>query len=349
MTFLSFIDSLHGRRISRAFWDYYKVSGVIDDSCYKVEALNASDSQGPGEAEFSMLRLKDIERQRELFDDMESESESETSEDDEFTRSVDIHGNPKTKRSGSLDTLLSERFKIRSDSQGSSLFKDFVHDKNFDFLAYKHELRRAQFVDWCKARRGSEIKVVGKNSQIFTIHKKSMNFDNEIFCMIFFTGKAIEPPDDGKHVMWSDMLSSSPFSKSLDDSESLYMLPYYLKPKEEPTRKILTISTLQLHRAINDRIQDEINLEPRPIPKMPRSRSTSQSIQEVFPFDRPRMKVVGGGGVIAKYESPFRSKVITNSGSLSSRTLPSHMTLRRGDLGRENVHAEIRLDQVKTI
>ena len=162
----------------------------------------------------------------------------------------------------------------------------------------------------------------------------------------FFTGKAIEPPDDGKHVMWSDMLSSSPFSKSLDDSESLYMLPYYLKPKEEPTRKILTISTLQLHRAINDRIQDEINLEPRPIPKMPRSRSTSQSIQEVFPFDRPRMKVVGGGGVIAKYESPFRSKVITNSGSLSSRTLPSHMTLRRGDLGRENVHAEIRLDQV---
>ena len=163
---------------------------------------------------------------------------------------------------------------------------------------------------------------------------------------IFLVGKAIEPPDDGKHVMWSDMLSSSPFSKSLDDSESLYMLPYYLKPKEEPTRKILTISTLQLHRAINDRIQDEINLGPKPIPRLPRM-STSTSIQEVFPFDKPRMKVVGGGGVIAKYESPFRSKVITNSGSLSSRTLPSHMTLHRGDLGRENIHAEIRLDQVK--
>ena len=116
---------------------------MIDDSCYKIEALNASDSQGPGEAEFSMLRLKDIDRQRELFDDMESESESETSEDeDEFTKSVDIHGNPKPKRSGSLDTLLSERFKIRTDSKGSSLFKDFVYEKNFDFLAYKHELRR---------------------------------------------------------------------------------------------------------------------------------------------------------------------------------------------------------------
>ena len=111
-----------------------------------------------------MLRLKDIDRQRELFDDMESESESETSEDeDEFTKSVDIHGNPKPKRSGSLDTLLSERFKIRTDSKGSSLFKDFVYEKNFDFLAYKHELRRAQLMDWCKARRGSEIRIVGKN------------------------------------------------------------------------------------------------------------------------------------------------------------------------------------------
>ena len=59
-----FLDSLHGRRICRAFWDYYKVTGVIDDSCYKINALlPASEMEGPGEAEFSMLRLKDIERQ----------------------------------------------------------------------------------------------------------------------------------------------------------------------------------------------------------------------------------------------------------------------------------------------
>ena len=104
--------------------------------------------------------------------------------------------------------------------------------------------------------------------------------------LFLFTGKAIEPPDDRKHVMWSDLSRNSPFSKSLDDSESLYMLPYYLKPKEEPTRKILTISTLQLHRAINDRIQDEIDfpsVKPR-LTKM--SSSKSNSIQEVFPFDR---------------------------------------------------------------
>jgi len=63
-----FSDSLHGRRICRAFWDYYKVTGTIDDSIY-LQTLNQLDSetQGPGEAEFSMLRLKDIARQRELF------------------------------------------------------------------------------------------------------------------------------------------------------------------------------------------------------------------------------------------------------------------------------------------
>lgn len=80
------------------------------------------------------------------------------------------------------------------------------------------------------------------------------------------------------------------------------MLPYYLKPKEAPTRKILTISTLQLHRAINDRIQDEqiqMDIQEEVV-------SRKSSIPEVFPFDKPRKKVVGGGGVIAKYESPFR-------------------------------------------
>ena len=58
-----FIDSLHGRRICRAFWDYYKVTGAIDDSIYlKTINQEASEIGGPGEAEFSMLRLKDIAR-----------------------------------------------------------------------------------------------------------------------------------------------------------------------------------------------------------------------------------------------------------------------------------------------
>ena len=78
-----------------------------------MEALNASESQGPGEAEFSMLRLKDIDRQRELFDDMESESETTTTEDDEFTQSVDIHGRPKPKRYNLLFSKLSARWRNR--------------------------------------------------------------------------------------------------------------------------------------------------------------------------------------------------------------------------------------------
>ena len=32
--FTNFSDLLHGRRIARALWDYYKVSGIITDSCY---------------------------------------------------------------------------------------------------------------------------------------------------------------------------------------------------------------------------------------------------------------------------------------------------------------------------
>ena len=78
---------------------------------------------------------------------------------------------------------------------------------------------------------------------------------------------------------------------------------FFFKPKEEPTRKILTISTLQLHRAINDRIQDEMD---QVYIQEPSKDSIKSSIPEDFPFDKPRMKYVGGGGVIAKYDSPFR-------------------------------------------
>ena len=100
----------------------------------------------------------------------------------------------------------------------------------------------------------------------------------------------------------------SQFSKSLDDADSLMMLPYYLKPKEAPSRKILTISTLQLHRAINDRIQDAAELNQTQISaETPKNQdSKKSSLPEIFPFDKPKKKFVGGGGVIAHFESPFR-------------------------------------------
>ena len=38
--------------------------------------------------------------------------------------------------------------------------------------------------------------------------------------------------------------------------------------------------------------------------------SVRSSMPEDFPFDKPRKKFVGGGGVIAKYENPFRYKLL---------------------------------------
>ena len=161
-----FSDSLHGRRICRAFWDYYKVTGTIDDSIYlQTSNLPASEMGGPGEAEFSMLRLKDIERQRELFDDMESESsEEETSIDEDEVKSI------KSRRSASLDLGTTRPLEKRSTSIDSSLFKGFIYDKTFDFLSYKHELRRAKLMEWCKERQKS-LKIVGEGMFLEFTHQ----------------------------------------------------------------------------------------------------------------------------------------------------------------------------------
>ena len=42
----------------------------------------------------------------------------------------------------------------------------------------------------------------------------------------------------------------------------------------------------------------------------PSKESVRSSMPEDFPFDKPRKKFVGGGGVIAKYENPFRYRLL---------------------------------------
>ena len=93
-------DSLHGRRIVRALWDYYKVDGVISDTEYLLKRRvtpTELDREGPGEATFSMLKLKEVARQREIFSSMESftsdgeesESELKEGEEDDFSDDSD--------------------------------------------------------------------------------------------------------------------------------------------------------------------------------------------------------------------------------------------------------------------
>jgi hypothetical protein len=107
---------------------------------------------------------------------------------------------------------------------------------------------------------------------------------------------------------------TSSHSKSFDDNASLFILPYNLRDKEKDTRRVLTISTMQLHRAINDRIQPEFNLEKTSYESsaFKESPPPPQPIEEVFPFDNKlRKKVVGGGGVIVHYDTPCRYVIIS--------------------------------------
>ena len=65
----------------RALWDYYKVDGVITTQ-YELKRKvtpTGSEREGPGEASFSMLKLQQIAKERDMF----SSIESFTSEDDE--------------------------------------------------------------------------------------------------------------------------------------------------------------------------------------------------------------------------------------------------------------------------
>ena len=85
---------MHGRKIMRALWDYYKVDGVITTE-YELKRKitpQGSEREGPGEANFSMLKLKEIAKQRDMFSSIESftsgdddsDAESGDYDDDDF-------------------------------------------------------------------------------------------------------------------------------------------------------------------------------------------------------------------------------------------------------------------------
>ena len=53
---------LHGRRIARALWDYYKISNIIEDSCYVDPRTLTATGDATGDAGLSVLRLKELSR-----------------------------------------------------------------------------------------------------------------------------------------------------------------------------------------------------------------------------------------------------------------------------------------------
>ena len=109
-------DSLHGRRIVRALWDYYKINGIIESKYCQPKKGGDQEGRfdgwffqckhffnkgcsripkffwhnvGPGEASFSMLKLRKLSQQRSLYDSIESL----TSSDDDSFWMVSFHQN----------------------------------------------------------------------------------------------------------------------------------------------------------------------------------------------------------------------------------------------------------------
>ena len=92
-----FADLLHGRRIARAIWDYYKTSGIITESCYVDPRTIAPEEEPGGEAAFSVLKLRELSRNADLFESDYSSSGDDEDSDYDVDQScwyVNIQGPP---------------------------------------------------------------------------------------------------------------------------------------------------------------------------------------------------------------------------------------------------------------
>ena len=343
-------DSLHGRRIVRALWDYYKVMGVINDSCYQLKSavpLSASEQEGPGEAGFSMLKLKDIARQRELYSSIESFTSSDEYYDDyeDFILNTDEDDDDDT-----WDRRRRERRRNRAQFVGegsprrmrhlgrssSSHVRDFItKDSNgsgtrrFDFLAYKRAMRDAKAIEDLRARQKDGMKVVGKN----ILPKANESTDLEELL-------DIEPNEQEE-------------KEEVEERDDPTKDPWYINqmviPSSHPQLEMvsskkpfkpLTISTLRLLPAVPSDLKEE------ELPKQDSNQrffgATSSPLKqpELFQEDvSKRLKVVGGGGVISRAHSNRSHKSSSWRGFDFLKSLGLNGSL----------HAEIRLDQISTV
>ena len=85
---------MHGRRISRTLWEYFKVTNVIPPSPTSFNLFGANVGQllaqdgsliSGKESAFSMLRLKNISKQKDIFSSLESLGEEQDGNDSDLS------------------------------------------------------------------------------------------------------------------------------------------------------------------------------------------------------------------------------------------------------------------------
>ncbi|TRY70572.1 hypothetical protein TCAL_08721 [Tigriopus californicus] len=86
---------IHGRRIMRSLWEYYKVTGVIKNNISALELSGRTDacSESTKELGFSLIRLRNISEQRQIFSSLESLSSDSSlgSNKDDLTKEAVLH------------------------------------------------------------------------------------------------------------------------------------------------------------------------------------------------------------------------------------------------------------------
>ena len=130
MSLFHVLDSLQGRKVVRALWDYYKVDGVIATQ-YELKRRvtpTGSEREGPGEASFSMLKLKEIAKQRELFSSLESFTSEADDSDSQIVEEDDDYFSDGSSYSYKTDEDIEE---VERSSSYSSVWRRRRRDRRY--------------------------------------------------------------------------------------------------------------------------------------------------------------------------------------------------------------------------
>lgn len=139
----SFSDLMHGRRIMRSLWEYYKVTGVIKTnfSALELSAKTDTSSETSKDLGFSLIRLRNISEQRQIFSSLESLSSNSSfgSSKDDITKPNEAEHQetgPKLRDNSPSERnqhfLFNENIRLRDISS----WKDDYNEKNKGLDSY---------------------------------------------------------------------------------------------------------------------------------------------------------------------------------------------------------------------